>query len=37
MARVTQIVFEVSVRAQHMTVTKASAQLDGIGRERGVL
>ena len=33
----TQILDKVSVRAQHMTAIKASAQLDGAGRERGVL
>ena len=33
----TQILGEVSVRAQHMTGIKASAQLDGAGRYRGLL
>ena len=37
MAQVPQILDGVSVRVQHMTVTKASAQLDGTGRERGEL
>ena len=34
---VAQFLDEVGVRAQHMTVIKASAQMDGTGRERGVL
>ena len=35
--QVTQILDEVSVRVQHMTGIKASAQLDCTGREHGVL
>ena len=35
--QVTQILDEVSVRVQHMTGIKDSAQLDGAGRERRVL
>ena len=35
--QVTQILDEVSVRDQQMTGIKASAQLDGTSRERGVL